>query len=104
MKNGVKVALRMSEVRQRLNEIAGLSDGDLTDEVRSEADKLGTEYSDLEVRNRAALVGESTETVTEGRAGRSRAGRTGGPVGAVRRGGRGPVGPGHGRRNGRASE
>ena len=66
MKNGVKVALRMSEVRQRLNEIAGLEGDDLTDEVRSESDKLHSEYTDLEVRSRAALVGESTETVTEG--------------------------------------
>ena len=66
MKNGVKIGLRKSQVVQRLNEIAGLEGDDLTDEVRSEADKLHSEYNDLEVRNRAALIGESTETVTDG--------------------------------------
>ena len=66
MKNAVKVAVRMSEVRQRLNEIAGLEGDDLTDEVRSEAEKLHTEYGDLEVRSRAAIVSESEqETVAE---------------------------------------
>ena len=66
MKTALKVALRMSEVRQRLNKIAGLEGDAMTDEVRSEADALHTEYTDLEVRSRAALIGESTETVTEG--------------------------------------
>lgn len=64
MKTTVKVAVRMSEVRQRLNEIAGMED--LDDEVRSEAEALGNEYSDLEVRHRAGLRAEADgETVTE---------------------------------------
>ena len=65
MKTTVKVAVRMSEVRQRLNEIAGMED--LDDEVRSEAEALGNEYTDLEVRHRAGLRAEADgETVTEG--------------------------------------
>lgn len=61
MTNAQKIALRLSEVRQRLNEIAGLEGDDFTDEVRAEADKLQTEYRDLETRHRAALVAEGTE-------------------------------------------
>ena len=64
MKSTVKVALRMSEVRQRLNEIADTDD--MSDELRTEADTLGNEYRDLEVRHRAALMADSGETVTEG--------------------------------------
>ena len=62
MKNGVKIAMRLSEVRQRLNEISGLDD--ITDEVRSEADRLHVEYADLEVRSRASMVGETTTDPT----------------------------------------
>lgn len=61
MTNLQRIALRMSEVRQRLNEIAGLEGDALTDEVRAEADKLGTEYRDLETRHRAAIVAEGEE-------------------------------------------
>ena len=64
MKSTVKVALRMSEVRQRLNEIADTDE--MSDVLRTEADTLGNEYRDLEVRHRAALLADSGETVTEG--------------------------------------
>ena len=53
-----RTELRMSEVRSRLNEIAGLEGDAFTDDVRAEADKLGGEYRDLETRHRAAIVGE----------------------------------------------
>ena len=53
-----KIELRTSEVRSRLNEISGLEGDDLTDEVRAEAATLTTEYRDLEVRHRAAIIGE----------------------------------------------
>ena len=49
-----KIALRLSEVRSRLNEIAGMDE--LTDETRSESDALATEYKDLEIRNQAAII------------------------------------------------
>ena len=59
MKSSIKVAVRMSEVRSRLNEIAGAED--MTDDLRSESETLQAEYGDLEVRNRAALVAESDD-------------------------------------------
>ena len=52
-----KVVLRLSEVRQRLNEIAGIDV--LTDEIRTEADTLTVEFRDLETRHRAAVIGEA---------------------------------------------
>ena len=56
-----KIALRLSEVRQRLNAIAGIEGDDFTDEIRNEADALGTEYGDLETRHRAAMIAEGTD-------------------------------------------
>ena len=47
--------LRRSEITSRLNIIAGMSGDALTDEVRSESEKLGTELDTVEVRYRAAL-------------------------------------------------
>ena len=61
MTNAQKIALRMSEVRQRLNEISGLEGEAFTDEVRNEADALQTEYATLETRHRAAIVAEGDE-------------------------------------------
>ena len=58
MTNLQKIRLRLSKVRQRLNEIAGLEGDDFTPEIRSESATLQTEYSDLETRQRAAIVGE----------------------------------------------
>ena len=64
MTNAQKITLRLSEVRSRLNEIAGLEGDGLTDEIRSESEKLTKEYGDLETRHRAAIVsdGEPVET------------------------------------------
>ena len=58
MTNAQKIRLRLSHVRQRLNEIAGLEGEAFTDEIRSEAESLQTEYRDLETRYQAAIVGE----------------------------------------------
>ena len=60
-----KLTIRASEVRQRLNTIAGLEGDALTDEIRAESDALGTEYRDVETRLRAAIAGESTEAPAE---------------------------------------
>ena len=61
MTTAQKLALRLSEIRQRLNEIAGLDDDGMTDEVRAEADKLTTEYRAKETQHRAAIVAEGEE-------------------------------------------
>ena len=61
MTNAQKIALRLSEVRERLNTIAGLEGDDFTDEVRSEASTLQREYGDLETRHRSALIAEGAE-------------------------------------------
>ena len=54
-----RLQLAMSRVRQRLNEIGGLEGDDFTDEIRTEAATLETEYGDLEIRSRALTIGES---------------------------------------------
>ena len=59
-----KIALRLSEVRSRLNEIAGLEGDALTDEIRSESEKLQGEYGGLETRHRAAIVAEGAPVET----------------------------------------
>ena len=63
MTNTQKIALRLSEVRSRLNEIAGLEGDAFTAEIRSEGEKLTAEYADLETRHRAAIIaGGEAET------------------------------------------
>ena len=54
-----KHALRSSEIRERLNAIAGLEGEAFTDEVRSESDKLADEFKQVESLYRASLVAES---------------------------------------------
>ena len=54
-------AVRISEIRQRLNEIAGLADDDVTDEIRAEADRLTGEFRNAETQHRAAIIAEGTE-------------------------------------------
>ena len=53
-----KLQIRSSEIRQRLNEIAGLADDAMTDEIRAESDKLTGEYRDTETKLRAAIAAE----------------------------------------------
>ena len=53
-----KIQLRLSEVRQRLNEVAALEGEAFTAEIRAEAETLQTEYRDLEIRHRSALIAE----------------------------------------------
>ena len=58
-----KIALRISEVRQRLNEISGFEGDALTPEIRAESEKLTNEYGGLETRHRAAIIADGeTET------------------------------------------
>ena len=64
MTNAQKIRLRLSQVRQRLNEISGLEGDAFTDEIRAEADTLQSEYADLETRHRAAIVGEGETRAT----------------------------------------
>lgn len=61
MKTSQKLTLRVSEIRQRLNEIGGLADDALTDEIRSERDGLVTEYGETESKLRAAIIAEDDE-------------------------------------------
>ena len=64
-----KLALRASEIRTKLAELAG--NDDLTDEQRAEIGTLRTEYTDVETRAQAAMVAadepKPTETNTENR-------------------------------------
>ena len=54
-------AVRLSEVRERLNAIGALEGDDYTDEIRSEEATLQTEYKDLERRYRSALLVEEAD-------------------------------------------
>ena len=56
-----RLELRASEIRTRLNEIAGLEGDAFTDAVRTESDKLTNEYRDVETRIRAATIAEDAE-------------------------------------------
>ena len=53
--------IRLSEVRQRLNEISQLEGEALTDEIRTEADTLTAEFRDKETQYRAAVVAEEEQ-------------------------------------------
>ena len=61
MTNSEKLAVRLSEIRQRLNEISGLADDAMTDEIRAEADALAGEYRNKETQHRSAVIGEAAE-------------------------------------------
>ena len=53
-----KIAVRLSQVRERLNEIGQLEGDAYAEEIRSEESTLQTEYGDLERRHRSALIAE----------------------------------------------
>ena len=61
MTNSQKLAVRISEIRQRLNDISGLSDDEMTDEIRAEADRLTSEFRNAETQHRSALIAEGEE-------------------------------------------
>ena len=61
MTESQRLAIRASEIRTRLNEIAGLADDKLTDEIRSEQDRITAEYRAVESDYRRALVTEDEE-------------------------------------------
>ena len=61
MTTAMKLAVRLSEIRQRLNTIAGLPDAEMTDDIRTEADTLTTEFRNAETQHRAAIVAEGAE-------------------------------------------
>ena len=65
MTNAQKITLRLSQVRSRLNEIAGIEGDAFTDEIRTESETLQTEYRDLETRHQAAIVAEGEPEVRE---------------------------------------
>ena len=58
MTNSQKLSVRLSEIRQRLNEISGLEGDAFTAEIRAESDKLQGEFRDKETQYRAAVVAE----------------------------------------------
>lgn len=58
--------IRLSEARQRLNEIANL-DAPLTDEQREEARKLSADMADVEEKYRAAVTAEAVESDAQAR-------------------------------------
>ena len=57
MTTAQKLALRASEIRKRLAELAGIEDQ--TDETRGEISTLRTEYIDVESRAQAAIVADA---------------------------------------------
>ena len=78
MTKSQKWTVRSSELREKLNGLAGLDT--LTDEQRAEVDTLTTEYRDVECRLRAALVAEAAETAAQG----AQDGAAGAPDGETR--------------------
>lgn len=58
MTNAQKLTIRLSKIRQRLNEIAGLEGDALSEEIRNEADKLTGEYKNAETQHRAAIIAD----------------------------------------------
>ena len=54
-------AVKSSEIRQRLNTIAGLEADAVTDEIRAEADRLRGELTAVETQYRAALATEGAD-------------------------------------------
>ena len=61
MTNAQRLALRLSEIRQKLNELSGKDE--LTDAETEEMRRLSAEYPKTEERHRASLISESVEEV-----------------------------------------
>ena len=59
-----KIELRLSEVRSRLNEIAGIEGEARTEAVEAEQTTLTTEFGELETRFQAATLADPTTEVT----------------------------------------
>ena len=70
-----KLQLRLSAIRTRLSSL-GSKDEELTDEERSEIDRLTSEYQDCESRHRAILVSEAEDAEAR-QAGEEPGGETG---------------------------
>ena len=62
MRDTVRIAVRLSEVRERLNELAGSEE--LSTEERAEIETLTSEYKDLEARGRAAAIAQEAEVLS----------------------------------------
>ena len=60
MTNSQRLSVRLSEIRQRLNTIAGLEGDAFTDEIRQESDKLQKEFQDKETQYRGAVIAKPT--------------------------------------------
>ena len=65
MTTAQKLAIRASEIRGRLAELAGVDE--LDDETRPELEKLRNEYTDVEKRSQAAILSESVDPPVETR-------------------------------------
>ena len=59
MTTAQRLAIRLSEIRSKLNDLSGV--GDLSEEQRNEIDSLSTEYQAKEAQHRAALTVEADE-------------------------------------------
>ena len=59
MTNAQKLALRLSEIRQKLNELSGKDE--LTEAEENEMRSLSADYPKLEERHRAALISEAAD-------------------------------------------
>ena len=60
-----KIELRLSEVRWRLNEIAGIEGEARTEEIGAEQGVLTTEFGELEVRFQAATLADPATEITD---------------------------------------
>ena len=65
MTDSMKHALRLREIRSRMEAIAKLPDAELTPEIRTEATTLTTEYATVETRLAAATVAEAAEVAAD---------------------------------------